>query len=267
MSQHHQPGFGTSQQPGWGPPPPAPKRTSAGKIVGLGCLGIVAFFVVVTIIGAIVGSGDDTKADSSSTASAEPGVKGDDKGTSVATSSAPAAAQETDTDTGTDTAKKDDAETATLPDMKGKGLQSAQDQAQAAGFFYLTSHDALGRGRMQVLDRNWKVCSQTPAAGAHPTDTKVDFGTVKLEEECPAKDAGTVAEAGATMPDFVGKSVKVARQALDDSTSITVKDASGDDRMVLLESNWKVCGQTPAAGSEIDGRPVTFTAVKFGESC
>jgi len=49
----------------------------------------------------------------------------------------------------------------------------------------LTSHDALGTDRMQVLDRNWKVCSQTPAAGAHSTDTTIDFGTVKLEESCP----------------------------------------------------------------------------------
>ncbi|MEU0739148.1 hypothetical protein [Streptomyces sp. NPDC006134] len=173
-------------------------------------------------------------------------------------------------DTAKGTAKADDtgAETATLPDMTGKGLQSAQDEAQAAGFYGLTSHDALGRGRMQALDRNWKVCGQTPAAGEHPTDTEVDFAAVKLEETCPAEDEGAAPEAaGSTMPDFAGKSVKVARQALDSSTSITVEDASGQDRMVLMESNWQVCSQEPAAGTELDGRPVAFTAVKFGESC
>ncbi|CAL9662678.1 hypothetical protein [Streptomyces sp. enrichment culture] len=165
-----------------------------------------------------------------------------------------------------DKAKK--TESATLPDMTGKGLQSAQDQAQEAGFYSLTSHDALGRGRMQAFDRNWQVCSQTPEAGDHPTDTKVDFATVKLEEDCPTQDDGAEPDAaGGTMPNFQGKAVKVARQALDSSTSITVKDASGQDRMVLVESNWKVCSQDPAAGAKLNGQPVTFTAVKFEESC
>ena len=168
-------------------------------------------------------------------------------------------------DTGNDTTRAEDA---SLPDMAGKGLQSAQDQAQEAGFYRLTSHDALNRGRMQAFDRNWKVCSQTPQAGEHSTDTKVDFATVKLEEDCPAKDEGTTPEsADGTMPDFRNKAVKIARQALDTSPSITVNDASGRDRMVLLESNWKVCSQEPAAGVELDGQPVTLTAVKFDESC
>lgn len=170
----------------------------------------------------------------------------------------------------TSTAPADnDTETVALPDMTGKGLQSAQDQAQAAGFYNLHSHDALGRGRMQVFDRNWKVCSQTPKSGEHPTDTKIDFATVKLEESCPAKDQGAAEPeaAGSAMPDFKGKSVKVARRALDSSTSITVTDASGQDRMVLVESNWQVCTQDPAAGARLNGQPVSFTAVKFDESC
>ncbi|WP_234538366.1 PASTA domain-containing protein [Streptomyces shenzhenensis] len=158
--------------------------------------------------------------------------------------------------------------TAVLPDMVGKGLQSAQDQAQAAGFYYLTSHDALGRGRNQILDRDWKVCAQTPKPGKRATDTKIDFSTVKLEETCPAGgDQGEPEKAGSTMPNFVGKSVKVARQALDGSTSITVNDASGQDRWVLVESNWAVCSTDPAAGAKLDGQPVTIEAVKFGESC
>ncbi|MFF8656813.1 hypothetical protein [Streptomyces huasconensis] len=162
-----------------------------------------------------------------------------------------------------------DAKKAVLPDMSGKGLQSAQNQAQKAGFYGLSSHDALGRDRMQAFDRNWKVCSQTPKAGTHPTDTKIDFATVKLEESCPGKDAGAgePKAAGATMPDFKGKAVKVARGALDSGTSITVNDASGQDRIVFMESNWKVCSQEPAAGAKLDGQPVTLSAVKFEESC
>jgi hypothetical protein len=61
--------------------------------------------------------------------------------------------------------------------------------------------------------------------------------------------------------------VKAARAALDSSTSIVVKDASSEDRFILVESNWQVCTQKPAAGVKLNGQPVEFTAVKFGESC
>lgn len=97
------------------------------------------------------------------------------------------AADKPKTDTGTETADSADtadSETATLPDMTGKDLQAAQDAAQEAGFYVLTSSDATGQGRMQVLDRNWTVCSQTPAAGDHPTDTTVNFDAVKTGESC-----------------------------------------------------------------------------------
>ncbi len=75
---------------------------------------------------------------------------------------------------------------AAVPNGVGQVLQTAQDNAQAAGFFLLGSTDALGQSRMQVLDRNWKVCSQAPTAGTKAaTSTKIVFNTVKLEETCP----------------------------------------------------------------------------------
>lgn len=160
-----------------------------------------------------------------------------------------------------------DEKNAALPTFVGKGLQSAQDQAQAAGFYVLKSHDALGRGRQQVLDRSWKVCSQTPKAGTHSTSTTVDFGTVKLEESCPDGDVSEPEKASGTMPNLVGKSVKVAREALPSNTSLTVEDSSGQGRMVLVESNWSVCSVSPKAGTALDGQPVTISAVKFKESC
>jgi beta-lactam-binding protein with PASTA domain len=170
--------------------------------------------------------------------------------------------------TATTSSGKTASETKTVPSFVGKGLQSAQDEAQAAGFYNLASHDSSGRDRHQILDRDWKVCSQNPAAGAKTTtDAKLDFGTVKLAETCPAEDQKAPAEAGATMPNFAGKSVKAARASLDSSTSITVKDASGDSRFILVESNWKVCTQDPAPGKALSGQPVEFTAVKFGETC
>jgi hypothetical protein len=160
------------------------------------------------------------------------------------------------------------AEKATVPTFVGMGLQSAQDTAQAAGFYALKSHDSLGRDRNQILDRDWKVCSQNIKAGKTvPTDTTLDFGAVKLAETCPTEEQAAPSAAGGKMPAFQGKSMKAARAALDSGTSITVTDASGADRFVLVESNWQVCSQTPAAGAALNGQPVEFTVVKFGESC
>lgn len=159
------------------------------------------------------------------------------------------------------------AESKAVPDFVGMGLQSAQDTAQAAGFYLLTSHDSAGRDRLQALDRNWKVCSQSVKAGKKvSTDTELDFGAVKLEETCPAGDAKAPETAGGRMPNLVGKSVRTARGALDPGTSITTTDAA-QDRMVLLESNWQVCTQSPAPGAALNGQPVKFTAVKYEESC
>jgi hypothetical protein len=71
--QQPQPGWGGSQQPqpGWGGPqqqiygtppfqPQPPKKSKAGKIVGFGCLGVVAFFVLIGVAAAGGGNGDST---------------------------------------------------------------------------------------------------------------------------------------------------------------------------------------------------------------
>lgn len=77
-----------------------------------------------------------------------------------------------------------------MPDMRGKNLQDAQNEIQRLGVFFSISHDMLG-SRSQLLDSNWQVCDQTPAAGTRITgpasdwEGKIDFGAVKLEETCP----------------------------------------------------------------------------------
>ena len=77
-----------------------------------------------------------------------------------------------------------------MPSFSGVNLQDAQDQVQALGVFFSVSHDLLG-SRSQVLDGNWQVCDQTPAAGtqvngpASEWEGEIDFGAVKLNEVCP----------------------------------------------------------------------------------
>lgn len=69
------------------------------------------------------------------------------------------------------------------------------------------------------------------------------------------------------MPDLIGKSLNVAIAALPSSTSVTPQDTSGQDRMILVQSNWQVCTQQPKSGAQFNGQPVTFGVVKFDESC
>ena len=75
-----------------------------------------------------------------------------------------------------------------MPNLVGSGLQDAQNAIQSLthyGITFTSSHDQSGQGRHQVLDRNWKVCSQNVRAGATITPaTKIDFGAVELTESC-----------------------------------------------------------------------------------
>jgi hypothetical protein len=87
-------------------------------------------------------------------------------------------------------APQSSADSWTMPNLIGKDLQGAQDAIQsltADAVFYSGSTDLTGKGRMQIDDRNWVVCSSTPAPGAAFTeDTKVNFGVVKKDiESCP----------------------------------------------------------------------------------
>jgi beta-lactam-binding protein with PASTA domain len=158
-----------------------------------------------------------------------------------------------------------------VPNLVGDGLQFAQDAAQRAGFTNLASHDALGRGREQLLDRDWVVCDQSPAAGTEaPADTRIDFGAVKLDEACPPPGSAPTAvpTLGATMPDLTGRSLKIARQVFGGNVGLTITDATGTKRIPVVTTNWQVCSTSPAAGRPYRrGMPVKLTVVQFDERC
>jgi hypothetical protein len=80
-------------------------------------------------------------------------------------------------------------DTFTMPNEVGKPLQDAQDDLQAISgdiLYVSKSTDATGAGRLQILDSQWKVCSQNVAAGTTvgPRDL-VRFAVVRLAENCP----------------------------------------------------------------------------------
>jgi hypothetical protein len=64
-------------------------------------------------------------------------------------------------------------------------LQVAQDTIQKAGVFLSRSHDATGQDRNQVIDSNWIVVAQTPAAGTPFGEGEAVLEVVKTDEPNP----------------------------------------------------------------------------------
>lgn len=78
----------------------------------------------------------------------------------------------------------------TMPNLIGRDLQGAQDAIQSlthGEVWFSSSTDLTGKGRAQISDRNWQVCSSKPPPGAKFTaSTEIDFGVVRIDtEKCP----------------------------------------------------------------------------------
>ena len=70
-----------------------------------------------------------------------------------------------------------------LPNLHCFDLQEAEDTLQSAGFTRTASRDATGRGRHQILDRDWTVTGQTPVSGGpYPKSTRIELDVVKDSE-------------------------------------------------------------------------------------
>lgn len=169
-----------------------------------------------------------------------------------------------------------------MPSLVGMDLQAAQDEIQRVSGdpFYITkSRDATGQGRHQILDRNWMVCSQNVAPGTRVEgDTDITFDVVRLTETCPTAATPTTVESTTTtvsfiMPNMVGMDLQAAQnevQVLSGNPLYITRsrDATGRGRFQILDRNWKVCSQSVAPGTRVEGQmDITFEVVKLTEAC
>jgi hypothetical protein len=70
-----------------------------------------------------------------------------------------------------------------VPNVVGIDHQLAQDTMQSAGFYNLSEEDATGANRMLIIDRNWVVVEQIPAAGSKANaDTTIILRSKKIGE-------------------------------------------------------------------------------------
>ncbi|MBV9057610.1 MAG: hypothetical protein JO296_13805 [Pseudonocardiales bacterium] len=76
----------------------------------------------------------------------------------------------------------------TMPDLHGWRLNAAKREILRLTDYNvasLKSHDASGARRAQFWDPDWKVCSQNIPPGTRiSTTTTIDFGVVKIKENC-----------------------------------------------------------------------------------
>lgn len=134
--------------------PPPKKKDNRLKYVLVG----VGVFAVLAACGAIGGGSDtsSTPTSSAATSSSSPAT--------ASTQTVPAAAQAPATIPAAEPVETAVDLDVTVPNVVGMDLQSAQELLFPA--LRTTSYDNTGQGRRQLVDSNWIVVRQEPAAGS-----------------------------------------------------------------------------------------------------
>ena len=92
-------------------------------------------------------------------------------------------------------------------------------------------------------------------------------GVWKAKKKASAKPT---AEASFVMPKVVGMNLQLAQDLLQSKGSYVLdqEDFKGLSRLQILDSNWKVCAQSPSDGKRVSASTiVTLSSVKLSESC
>ncbi len=85
-------------------------------------------------------------------------------------------------DTGANPFGGDSPEDSLMPDVICMNLQDAQNEIQDHGVILSRSVDATGEGRNQIIDSNWVVVGQSPAAGTTIGELDAELSVVKYGE-------------------------------------------------------------------------------------
>jgi hypothetical protein len=83
--------------------------------------------------------------------------------------------------------------------------------------------------------------------------------------ETPTTEAPAEDDSAGVMPDVVGLDLQTAQDTIQAETELFFsdsRDATGQDRMQLMDSNWVVVGQTPASGTPLTNNDVPMLDVK-----
>ncbi|WP_328944955.1 excalibur calcium-binding domain-containing protein [Streptomyces sp. NBC_00250] len=161
-----------------------------------------------------------------------------------------------------------------VADYRGQNLETASRAAYDAGF-RARSHDATEDDKMQLVDGNWKVCFQDPAAGETATASqgrriRIEFAVVEKSSPCPARDG--VAVVFPEVPNVVGMTFAKGSAELREVGLTEIRGASvyTDVELSARHEDWRICFQNPEAGEDVE-RPahmsVRLSLARPGLSC
>lgn len=153
-----------------------------------------------------------------------------------------------------------------VPDVTCMDLQLARDKAHAAGFTNVASDDAAGRHR-HLQGREWVVVGQSPPAGNRSSPgTRLVFRALAFGD--PGAPPVPERSQPGRVPRLTCFDLQEARDTLESAgfTVMRSQDATGRRRRQIVDRDWTVTGQTPAAGG-LARRTTTvmLRAIKDGE--
>ncbi|MER8029364.1 PASTA domain-containing protein [Streptomyces bauhiniae] len=123
--------------------------------------------------------------------------------------------------------------------------------------YRVTAHDASQKDASPADD--WTVCFEKYGRDS------VDFGAVASGAPCPKADGGPIP--WPSMPGVIGRTYSAAATVVGGVTKgeISVKASYKDERVAGEHDDWKVCFQSPDAGTKVVGdRDVTLWLTKSG---
>jgi beta-lactam-binding protein with PASTA domain len=172
-----------------------------------------------------------------------------------------------------------------VPKVVGERLDVAKSDLEHAG---LSEDDieVVGGGTFGVIDEsNWTVCEQRPGPGQAMTesarvivdrvctaesDASASPTTAPVQTTVPVTavpvEASSTASGG-VMPDVYCMNLQDAQDEIQRNGVFFSRshDATGQDRMQLVDSNWIVVGQSPAPGAHNSEFEAVLEVVKYGE--
>lgn len=99
-------------------------------------------------------------------------------------------------------------------------------------------------------------------------EEEVSGSTASEEPQAEGPAATDPPQSQALMPDVVCMNLQVAQDHIQAETGVFLslsEDATGADRMQIVDSNWLVVAQRPAPGTPIGEGDAVLSAVKVGE--
>ncbi len=129
-----------------------------------------------------------------------------------------------------------DADPKSVPDVRGKRLDVAEERLDAAGIGY----EEVGGGTFGIVVRsNWSVCDQNPKPGERATEVRLI-----VARDCPPPPYPIA-------PDLVDEVVDDAADELE-RRGIAYRVDPLYEPGPVVRSRWRVCEQEPSGGERTD---------------